>query len=205
MTPLPHERELLVNLERNVVIAAIIERRWTIRDSHRDQKGDDRCWVDDYFIYEFLDDSPCMPTTMIPVEVAMNECKLFYEHRRADIPDSVPHDAILDPAEWDRDLDGKDWEHHLNTLVALQKAALRFRNIRLVEKRAITIDDDRALYSILPEKIPADFCLPSEEEFLGEALAPRAGCPAFWRGHLTLCAAGCKHNFHKKGPCSISE
>jgi len=203
MISLPYEPGVLMKLETNVIIAAILERRWTIRSCHRDQKGDDRCWVDDYFIYEFLDDSPCMPTTMPPLEVVMRECELFYEHRRAESPDPIPDDAILDQAEWDHDLDEKNWEYHLDTLVALQRSAVRFRDVRLVEKRPVTLDDDRALYSILPEKIPADFRLPPREEFLGEARAPHAGCPAFWGRHLKLCGARAEHDFHKWPPCCL--
>lgn len=43
--------------------------------------------------------------------------------------------------------------------------------------------DDRLPYAVLPEKIPCDFRLPPEAEFLGEAIAPHAGRPSFWRSH----------------------
>lgn len=61
-----------------------------------------------------------------------------------------------------------------------------------------TADDDRALYAILPEKMPADLRLPPEDHFLGETKSPDAGCPAFWRSH-DGCGPEC--NLHQWGPC----
>jgi hypothetical protein len=77
----------------------------------------------------------------------------------------------------------------------LGAAILRHRDIA---DRPRTADDDRALYAVLPEKLPADFRLPPEDEFLGEAKAPHAGCPSFWRSHAACPAA---HDLHRWGPC----
>ncbi len=84
----------------------------------------------------------------------------------------------------------------VETLFALQQSIRAHRDI-FSKKR--TLEDDRTLYALLPEKIPADFRLPPEPEFLGEAKAPRAGCPSFWRSHST-CATS-DHDLHKWGPC----
>ncbi len=70
---------------------------------------------------------------------------------------------------------------------------------RDISGRPRTIEDDRVLYSVLPEKIPADFRLPPRSEFLGEVRSPHAGCPAFWRSHNGCSAT--RHDLHQWGPC----
>ncbi|OGZ07767.1 MAG: hypothetical protein A3D65_01550 [Candidatus Lloydbacteria bacterium RIFCSPHIGHO2_02_FULL_50_13] len=172
---------------------AILERRKGIRN-HRDQLGDDRCFLDDYLVWKWLSDAPTEPEKFTS-EDGMKECVLFYEHRRTETSDPVSADAITDPAHWDDDLETMSLSDLHNELSRLQKA---LRTHRDIIGRSRTVADDRALYAVLPEKIPADFRLPPKEEFLGEARAPKAGCPAFWRSH-----DGCKgcHNYHKWGPC----
>lgn len=163
---------------------------------HRDAKGDDRCWLDDYRVWACIPDSPEMPSAPPPIEQAMEKCRAFYKLRSAKSPDFPGEDAILDRHHWDDDLQYMDEDEKQEELVRLQTAILRHRD---AAGNPGTIHDDRDLYSVLPEKIPGDFRLPPEDDFLGEAKAPHAGCPSFWRSH-----AGCeakRHNLLEWGPC----
>lgn len=172
---------------------AIVAMRAAVRQS-RDARGDERCWVDDRRIHATLPGAPPDPQT-IPVD-AMARCEAFYRHRRANEPDPFPEEINLDRESWNEDLDAMGGEALMEETARLIAAIEVHQAVPDLER---TIDDDRALYAVLPEKIRADFRLPPEPEFLGEALAPRAGCPAFWRSHAA-CTAPC-HDLHRWGPC----
>lgn len=174
----------------------IIACRQAIR-YHRDQKSDDRCWLDDYLVWKFLPDSAPEPTHLPPFEEAMGCCRSFYNNRRSDQSDADSAAIKKDPSAWDDDLVGMtevelkaEWEKLQNAL----------RTHRDIIGRERTLDDDRALYLVLPEKIPADFRLPSKPEFL-DGVKPGCGCPNFWKSHEN-CSTD-KHNLHKWGPCSV--
>lgn len=189
------EVELLKLLSRKGLIDAIIERRTDIR-KHRDARGDDRCFLDDYLVWRWFVGPPTDPTEFISVEHGMAQCILFYEYRNADEADQVPEDAILEPAHWDDDLAALDDKGLFFALSDIQQAIRKHRDIT---GRPRMTCDDRELYHVLPEKLPADFRLPSRGEFLGTVLFPHAGCPAFWNSH-----GQCQtktHNFHAWGPC----
>jgi hypothetical protein len=176
-------------------LQSIIEARHAIRQ-HRDAKGDDRCWLDDYFIWALIPGSFPVPLTPPPMEEAMDMCRGFYKFRRADTADAMPIDAQPDRLQWDKDLEAMDDKALEAELQRIHTAVRAYRDAAC---RHITIEDDRALYRILPENLPADFRLPPEDEFLGEAKAPNAGCPSFWRSHAN-CHVKC-HDLHKWGPC----
>lgn len=163
---------------------------------HRDQKGDDRCWVDDYVVWKFLSDTPPEPTKPPSFEKAMGCCRSFYDHRRAEQPDYAPANAVSNPALWDADLDALSEAERAAELERIQAA---IRTHRDVIGRERTLDDDRALYDILPEKIPADFRLPGKPEFL-DGVKLGCGCPNFWKSHEN-CPTN-NHNLHQWGPCS---
>jgi hypothetical protein len=56
---------------------------------HRDQKGDDRCWMDDQDLYAALGaESIHADTSLPPREEFMESCRRFYAQRQA------PHDGI---------------------------------------------------------------------------------------------------------------
>ncbi len=170
----------------------IIQIRRLIR-THRDQIGDDRCWVDDGLVWSALPDSPPEMTT-IPSD-AMERCEAFFRLRRADEADVVPYRAMRDPERWDEDVNELDGELLREEVSRIESAIRAHRDVG----RPLTVDDDRALYAVLPERIPADFRLPPKDAFLGEARAPRAGCPSFWRSHAN-CPTTC-HHLHAWGPC----
>jgi hypothetical protein len=156
---------------------------------HRDQKGDDRCWLDDFRVWACVEGSPAQPLR-VPDD-AMAQCRAFFLHRNAAAPDIPPPDAGV---PGDDDIDDMTPAHLAAELARVQAAVRAHRDIA----RPRTAGDDRALYAVLPEKIPADFRLPPEGEFLGEARAPHAGCPSFWRSHGACAGA---HDFSRWGPC----
>lgn len=174
---------------------AIIERRKEIR-GHRDARMDDRCWADDYLIWTFVEGLPLYLCQFPPFSDAMKKCVEFYNFRRSDTPDTATPEANFDKATWDNDLETMNASELINELVKIQEAICVHYEIG---NRPRTTEDDRKLYSVLPEKIPADFRLPPEEDFLGENKAPNAGCPSFWKSH-GRCETMC-HNLHQWGPC----
>lgn len=191
---LSNDRAELSRLSSHDCKVAILERRKSIRSS-RDQCGDDRCFMDDWLLWRWLSDSLPEPVTF-SIECGMKQCTLFYEHRRANEEDSIPEGAILDSTHWDDDLESMTLSQLRSELICIQEALHVHRDI---SGRPRNVEDDRTLYCILPEKIPADFRLPQKEEFLGESRSPHAGCPAFWRSH-SQCHTKC-HNLHQWGPC----
>jgi hypothetical protein len=182
-----------------------IERlRWMIkafRDAirtHRDARGDDRCWLDDYRLWSLLPNTPSL-TKPTPQE-GMQRCLEFYRHRRAEEPDPLPPEDALDPSLWDADLEqpGVDLARIWCELVK----AIRAHRV-LPPDTVRTLEHDRRLYRVLPEKLPADFRLPPKEEFLGVSANPRASCPNFWASHSACEAAEC--NLHAWGPCGSGD
>lgn len=192
---LSRDRNVYLHLNGFFLKLAILERRNAIR-KHRDAIGDDRCWVDDYLVWQMVVEVPCVPIMPPDFETAMNLCRQFYHLRRAETLDPMPDDAVLDYGLWDDDLAEITKDRLLDKLDEIQRVIWRHYD---VGDRPRTIEDDRMLYAILPEKVPGDLRLPPEDEFLGEVLAPVAGCPAFWRSHGT-CPVSC-HNLHAWGPC----
>jgi len=193
---LPCSREKIALLNTDAIWTGIIYRRRTLRGI-RDARLDERCWITDYLIWEFLDDSPPVPLRSFFVEHGMEQCVLFYRHRRSENPDAPPPEEPLPRYRWDYGLVDMLRDPLIDELVRIQLAARRHRDI---EDRPRTINDDRALYGVLPENVPADFRLPSEEEFLGRA-KPEAGCSNFWDSHAK-CGLICNLRSHEWGPCS---
>ena len=163
---------------------------------HRDQKGDDRCWLDDEHLWALLPEAKSSPRSLPPFQEMMKRCAAFHRFRRLENPDVVSTNDISNPLDWDRDLQEVEESKLFEKLEHLQNAVRKHRNI---SNRERTFEDDRELYLVLPEKLPADFRLPPESEFLGEAKAPCAGCPSFWRSH-ERCGTD-KHDLHRWGPC----
>lgn len=174
------------------VRSQIIEMRNAIR-SHRDQKGDDRCWVDDHAVYNTVP-SIRQKVHLPTFDEGMRKCRLFYKKRNALSMDEIPADAILNPAKWNDDLTEMNAEDLKQEHSRLETAIIKHYNISYDQK---TKEDDKNLYSVLPEKIPADFRLPSEQDFLG-TVKSNAGCPQFWNSHANCLG---EHYIHQWGPC----
>lgn len=63
-----------------------IKRLRSIIRYHRDQKGDDRCWVDDLRLYETLPEgSAGYDPTLPPEEEFLNNCKRFCHSRQTPV------------------------------------------------------------------------------------------------------------------------
>ncbi len=164
----------------------------------RDARGDDRCWLDYYELWSHIGITFNL-SVFKDSGLGMGLCRRYYELCRLETADPVPPDAILDPAHWDNDLVGMTSDR-LSLEVTTLREEIRFHYSRFMNygfEQAVQADRD--LFLLLPEKLPADFRLPTEDEFLGEKLAPNAGCASFWRSHQT-CGVSC--NLHKWGPCS---
>ena len=177
------------------MIDQIKELRKVIR-YHRDQIGDDRCWVDDYKVWNTLPDTK--QVLRLPTyDEGMRQCRTFFNYRNSAVKEEASADAVLDPARWDDDLSKMNAEGLRSELGKLESA---IRKHSYIVYRERTLEDDKELYSVLPEKIPADFRLPREEEFLG-TVRTDAGCPQFWKSHQQ-CQG--EHNLHQWGPCRRS-
>jgi hypothetical protein len=65
---------------------------------HRDQKGDERCHLDDDHLYEFLPEGKADMARVLPCNFLEN-CKHFFEKRQ-----NVPYKSVADLyAGWDKD------------------------------------------------------------------------------------------------------
>ena len=63
----------------------VIKLRSSIR-YHRDQKGDDRCWVDDLRLYELLPEGPVGYDSTLPQEdIFLANCKRFCQSRQTPV------------------------------------------------------------------------------------------------------------------------
>lgn len=203
MQSLPCDEVSLRKLSKIDRVAAILERRQVLRPI-RDAKGDNRCFLSDWLVWGFLNDTPPMPRFTLAQGMVM--CKEFYEFRRTYDLDVTPPDAILNPEHWDDDLFSPT-VNTLDILLKLQLAARKHRDSPKYKHRSVA--DDRELYLQCPEKLVADFRLPALPAFLGtdtrkdptkpaDPKAPLAGCPNFWKSHQA-CPSSC--NLHEWGPC----
>ena len=122
----------------------IVEMRKAIR-SHRDQIGDDRCWIDDHAVYNTVP-SIRQKVYLPSYEEGMRKCRLFYKNRNTDSVDATPQDAILDPARWNDDLLGMSADDLQEQHAKLEKAIIKHYNIPYDKK---TIEDDKELYRVL--------------------------------------------------------
>ncbi len=145
----------------------IIRLRNAIRE-HRDQVGDDRCWLDDVLLHGFLPDTP-LPDNKLPSWEEMEcKCRRFFEDRQCP---SCPHQALTSrktAEECDRDLAEMNDD-------ALRQEGLRLRqgihaHRDRTEKR--TYADDEQLYALLPDGVLGDTRL------TGDAFLPN--CRRFW-------------------------
>jgi len=163
---------------------------------HRDQIGDDRCWVDDHLVWNALPETK--QVLRLPTyDEGMRQCRAFFNYRNSAAKEETPAGAILDSDKWDDDLLTMSSEGLNLEFNKLESAIKRHYHITDRER---TLEDDKELYSALPENIPAYFRLPSEEDFLGTTRTD-AGCPQFWRSHEN-CPG--EHNMHQWGPCKKS-
>lgn len=197
---IPCTREAYENYSADKVITIILTLRKILRYILY-QTGHDRCWIMYQLIYCMLEGSPPLITKMPKKKTAMRKCKLFYEHNSTDTPDKIPSDAILDHRKWDEDIKLMKPDELKDHLVVIINAIKKHQSMPYP-----TVEGGRELFSMLPEKIPADFTLPNREEFLyginaaGDLLR-NAGCEPFWDNHKNLCSKD-HHDFEHWAPCT---
>lgn len=71
-----------------------IERLRNAIRKHRDQRLDDRCWMDDFELYEVLPEGiepSYVDLRLLPKEEMMRNCERFVDCRRTEL---LPEDAI---------------------------------------------------------------------------------------------------------------
>jgi len=177
-------------MNKSEVLSRVVLLRSVIR-KHRDQIGDDRCWIDDYWLWELLSDTKdfCEKPNF---EDGMKACRKFYEFRRKE--DFIPRkDTVFD----DRDLNVMSDDDLFSELTLLESAIRKHRDIL---NRPRTWKDDEELYMVLPDGISADFRLPPKEEFL-DGVKEGCGCPNFWKSHENCEEKTC--DLHNWGPCTV--
>lgn len=178
---------------------AVRHRRTLVR-WHREQRGDDRCWLDDWVVHLVLADTPSEPAKL--PEETLRLCTEFFEHRQApDDPEELPEFGVTQRLLVDFPLQlallgpGGDRDFLIQQLSMLQYGILGHR---MADPR--TWMDDRQLYAWLPENRPAITRLPAREKFLAVQPGERHGCPQFIASHAT-CLAAVACDLHKWGPC----
>lgn len=189
------DRKMLEAVADFQLTKAILERRKVVR-TFRDQRGDDRCFLDYYSIWEFLVSSPSMPK--FSAEEGMRHCTLFYENCRAITPDIIPFGANSDLRRSDANLPRMSHGELVGELMMVQITIMRHRDIEIITGRKRDVSDDRRLCdTILPERDLGDYTLPERGRFL-VSIDGKSGCPAFWLSHAS-CGSNC--NLHGWGPC----
>jgi hypothetical protein len=74
-------------------LKAEVKKLRTVIRYHKDQKGDDRCWVDDIRLYEALPEGPVgFDSTLPPEEVFLENCKRFCKSRQVPVGQSFKKD-----------------------------------------------------------------------------------------------------------------
>lgn len=68
-------------MDLEVLRQEIVKLRNGIR-KHRDQKGHDRCWLDDIELYKLLPDNVPAITTLPPKDEFLRGCENFWETRQ---------------------------------------------------------------------------------------------------------------------------
>lgn len=159
---LPVDASGLYVLSNEQLVAAIKERRAAIRE-HRDAVGKFRSWVSDYAIWAFVLGIPGFPE--LDSQEKMGQCEIFYEHRRSDTA-NAPTSFVLEKRSWDIDLKDARRPTLRGKLLQLQEAISWHYKAPILQKRPRNLEDDRTLYRVLPENLPADFRLPEKAVFL---------------------------------------
>ena len=159
--------------------AAIVELRNEIR-WHRDQRGDDRCWLDDDKLYKTLPEKTGAYTSAPPTGEFRRLCVEFFESRqRPDEPAAAEpegehgHRPAVGPTEHDGDLGAMNDEALAGELVRLQAGVRAHRDVARGARRW---DHDRALYLLLSERTLVIWRLPSRERFIESCDLFNASC-----------------------------
>ncbi|MDO8599423.1 MAG: hypothetical protein Q7S02_04905 [bacterium] len=159
-------------------IAQLQDRIRVVRSAirhHRDQRGDDRCWVDDDLLSHVVLGKPDL-TELPSKSTFMGRCRVFHERRRASAP-AVPRPIVHE------DPDGDLVTMSVDELQRVRDALIDGVRTHNEKGEAKTWKDDVALYMMLPEKDLGDLAHPDEllancERFYEVKCAEvESGCP----------------------------
>jgi hypothetical protein len=138
----------------------IIKLRNIIR-YHRDQKGNDRCWLDDELLYESLPETTDKVIVLPSREVFMEKCARFHARRQApEQTKQVNQEADQLP---DQDIEELTEGEQKKEVARLKQAIRLHRNIGDSQR---SWQDDQRLYKVLNENTEYDTTLPDQETFL---------------------------------------
>jgi len=145
----------------------IIKLRSIIR-YHRDQEGDDRCWLDDELLYESLPETANISPSLPSKEFFMDKCTRFHskrqdpnQKRKANKPSQIPMDE--DVRTLDEDVKNMSEEEQNKEIARLKQAIRLHRNIGDNQR---SWQDDKRLYQALNENSIYDTTLPDQDKFL---------------------------------------
>lgn len=124
---------------------------------HRDQKGDNRCWLDDWRVYEVV--LGIKPPNLPAYSTCLILCEQYHHQRSALTP---PNTSQLIIKDWDADLQSFSEQRLIAERAQLLLAVNFHRNFN--DGRRLAADDLR-LYSVLHDGILLDQHLPPWEEF----------------------------------------
>lgn len=71
----------IVDMSYGDLQVSVLHLRNGIR-KHRDERGHDRCWMDDQRLYSCLPETIDIDTTLPPRECFLKNCEKFYENRQ---------------------------------------------------------------------------------------------------------------------------
>ncbi len=131
--------------------------------SHRNEVGHNRCWMNDWLIYEIILGIP-IPQKFPSFEECMRLCEQYWDKRgqQGDQPPTVLS-RINKVGNVDLDLVGMSELQLTRTSEIISTAVEKHRKIGDGERTAL---DDRELYAVLPEKFIPNQTLPSRKEFV---------------------------------------
>lgn len=180
---------------------AIYRAREVIR-YHRDQRGDDRCWLDDLVLWARIGVE--RPRKLPGRREMERQCALFFVLRqRPGEPRHPRRGAIRDPARWNDDLARHGYHRRWLAREASRILAGIMRHYVDSLARPLTWRDDERLYALLPEGLWPDTRLGPESQFLrseGLRRGEQKSCPRYWKSHQGCPASkGC--TLTQWGPC----
>jgi hypothetical protein len=123
---------------------------------HRDQKGDDRCWFDDFTLYWHLPESVKRPVKLSQSQMK-DYCAYFHQCRGGNETPSAQRQNNNDYLQL------MSMSQLRQEAIKLRKAIRKHRDMGMMQRMLL---HDKELYASLPDGIEADFRLPPRELFL---------------------------------------
>jgi hypothetical protein len=170
---MPEQDADLRALDGTLLHAEVLRLRNAIR-LHRDQRGDDRCWLDDVLLYKALPETVHSLTQLQPKDEFMLACEKFWCTRQCPAEPAYAGQQTEHRTYTDDDLAGKDLDGLLAEAGRLRTGIRSHRD----KGDARSWRDDATLYQLLPEKDPGITALPPKHVLLGN-------CKNYWQTRQT--------------------